>query len=179
MENNFNSRHFRHCENGIEINNNLINGPGVVGSGIIPTSPTVPTTPTVPTIPGDISFGVFNTTTATVAAGGDVPLDTNTTLIGTAISHTPGDAAIVLNEPGTYSVTYTAVATGLTVGDAVGLQILQDAAVVPGSTTAGTSPATLTGSATVTVTTVPSTIVLNSVNAATLTDVTVNVSKTA
>lgn len=85
----------------------------------------------------------------------------------------------MLNEPGTYSITYTAVATGLTVGDAVGLQILQDATLIPGSATTGTSPATLTGSATVTVTTVPSVVVLNNTNDATLTDVTVNVSKTA
>lgn len=38
MGNYFNSRHFRHCEDGIEINNNLINGPGVVGTGTIPTT---------------------------------------------------------------------------------------------------------------------------------------------
>ncbi|GAJ98006.1 MULTISPECIES: hypothetical protein [Geomicrobium] len=35
----------------VEINNNLINGPGVVGGGQTPTVPTTPTPPTVPTFP--------------------------------------------------------------------------------------------------------------------------------
>ncbi|GAK04226.1 hypothetical protein JCM19037_2614 [Geomicrobium sp. JCM 19037] len=36
---------------GIEINNNLINGPGIVGTGTLPTVPTTPTVPTLPTLP--------------------------------------------------------------------------------------------------------------------------------
>ncbi|GAK07836.1 hypothetical protein [Geomicrobium sp. JCM 19038] len=164
----------RYCENGIEINNNLINGPGVVGGGVVPTSPTVPT------LPGDLDFGIFNSPTVDSSTPPlAVPLATNVQLVGTAITHTPGEAAINLVEPGTYTISYNAEAAPLTVGGPVGLLLRQDQVDLVESADTGVGATFLSGAATVAVTTVPAVITLSSSQASTLTDVNVTVIKTA
>ncbi|MBM7632403.1 hypothetical protein [Geomicrobium sediminis] len=146
--------------NCININNNLINGPGFIGNGGTPTIPTVPTAPTVPTGPGEENIGIFTTTPFITAPGGSgVPLETNQTLIGTAITHTEGEAEIILVEPGTYTVSYSANAFAMN-GSTIALQIEQDGILVPGTYAEGTEVTLLAASGSLTVTTTPSVLTL-------------------
>ena len=163
----------RYCKNGIEINNNLINGPGVVGGGVVPTSPTVPT------VPGDLDFGIFSSPTADSSTPPlAVPLATNVQLVGTAITHTPGEAAINLVEAGTYTISYNAEVTPTVAGGPVGLILQQGATDLVESADTGTGASFLSGAATITID-APAVITLNSSQASTLADVNVTVIKTA
>ncbi|EZH65367.1 hypothetical protein DH09_17200 [Bacillaceae bacterium JMAK1] len=163
----------RYCKNGIEINNNLINGPGVVGGGVVPTSPTVPT------LPGDLDFGIFNSPAVDSSAPPlSVPLATNVQLVGTAITHTPGDAAINLVEAGTYTISYNAEVTPTVAGGPVGLILQQGAVDLVESADTGAGASFLSGAVTITID-APAIITLNSSQASTLTDVNVTVIKTA
>ncbi|EZH64869.1 hypothetical protein DH09_20370 [Bacillaceae bacterium JMAK1] len=144
----------------IKINNNLINGPGFIGNGAIPTIPTVPTAPTVPTGPEEQNIGIFTTIPFMTAQGGiGVPLETNQTLIGTAITHTEGEAYIVLVEPGTYTVSYSANAFAMN-GSTIALQIEQDGVLVPGTYAEGTEVSLLAATGSLTVTSTPSVLTL-------------------
>ncbi|WP_099686767.1 hypothetical protein [Bacillus fungorum] len=74
-------------------------------TGICPTCPTGPTGPTGPLITANNGSFVTNAT-ITVPAGALVPLATNETLNGTAITHVPGSTDIILAPNQTYHADY-------------------------------------------------------------------------
>ncbi|WP_042359993.1 hypothetical protein [Geomicrobium sp. JCM 19055] len=170
---NFHSQARRHSEGIIEVNNNLINGPGVIRGGPLPTIPTVPTVP-----PEDINFGRFPTAVTTVDSGGNLPLETNESLVGTAIRHITGDSGILLNEPGIYSLTYSANASAVE-GNTVSLQSLQFATPIDESFRSDTSPSQLAATNTITVTNTTVLLSLNTIDATTFSDVIVTILKTS
>lgn len=128
-----------------------------------------------------------NVTAQTPAAAGDtLTLDTNQTLVGTAVTHTAGSGDIVLTEAGTYLISYHLTATpaaGTTPPVTTAVQLNNAGAVIPGTIssatlTAANDTATLSGSTVVQVTTPPVTInlVANDTNGA-FSNLTVNVTK--
>ena len=84
------------------------------------------TGPTGPAVPLNALYAV-NTGSQTLSSTGDpATFTTNEVEEGTAITHSPSSSDIELTEPGTYRITYSAVATNTSSTGNVGLELQED-----------------------------------------------------
>ena len=98
---------------------------------------TGPTGPTGPAVPLNALYAV-NTGSQTLSSTGDpATFTTNEVEEGTAITHSPSSSDIELTEPGTYRITYSAVATNASGTGNVGLELQEDGTAIDGSESSG------------------------------------------
>ena len=98
---------------------------------------TGPTGPTGPAVPLNALYAV-NTGSQTLSSTGDpATFTTNEVEEGTAITHSPSSSDIELTEPGTYRITYSAVATNASGTGNVGLELQNDGTAIDGSESSG------------------------------------------
>lgn len=98
---------------------------------------TGPTGPTGPAVPLNALYAV-NTGSQTLSSTGDpATFTTNEVEEGTAITHSPSSSDIELTEPGTYRITYSAVATNASSTGNVGLELQNDGTAIDGSESTG------------------------------------------
>ncbi len=98
--------------------------------------------------------------------------DTNQALLGTNITHTNNSSDFIITIPGTYTISYNTIVTsaaGTTPPVSTSVELRNGGVVIPGTTTSTTltdtgDTATLSGTTTIQITTVPSTITLNALN---------------
>ncbi|MFE6707654.1 collagen-like protein [Bacillus thuringiensis] len=109
-------------------------------TGICPTCPTGPTGPTGPLITANNGSFVTNDT-ITVPTGALVPLATNETLNGTAITHVPGSTNIILAPNQTYYADYQ-TASGSSTGQ-IGLVFDLNGTFINGTSTNSNAGVTL------------------------------------
>ena len=102
-----------------------------------PTGAEGATGPTGPAVPLNALYAV-NTGSQTLSSTGDpATFTTNEVEEGTAITHSPSSSDIELTEPGTYRITYSAVATNTSSTGNVGLELQNDGAAIDGSESTG------------------------------------------
>ena len=84
------------------------------------------------------SPNTVNTGSQTLSSTGDpATFTTNEVEEGTAITHSPSSSDIELTEPGTYRITYSAVATNASGTGNVGLELQEDGTAIDGSESSG------------------------------------------
>ena len=102
-----------------------------------PTGAEGATGPTGPAVPLNALYAV-NTGSQTLSSTGDpATFTTNEVEEGTAITHSPSSSDIELTEPGTYRITYSAVATNTSSTGNVGLELQNDGTAIDGSESTG------------------------------------------
>ena len=102
-----------------------------------PTGAEGATGPTGPAVPLNALYAV-NTGSQTLSSTGDpATFTTNEVEEGTAITHSPSSSDVELTEPGTYRITYSAVATNTSSTGNVGLELQNDGAAIDGSESTG------------------------------------------
>ena len=102
-----------------------------------PTGAEGATGPTGPAVPLNALYAV-NTGSQTLPSTGDhATFTTNEVEEGTAITHSPSSSDIELTEPGTYRITYSAVATNTSSTGNVGLELQNDGTAIDGSESTG------------------------------------------
>lgn len=111
-------------------------------TGICPTCPTGPTGPTGPLITANNGSFVTNAT-ITVPAGALVPLATNETLNGTAITHVPGSTDIILAPNQTYYADYQTASGSNTTNGIIGLVFDLNGTFINGTSTNSEAGASL------------------------------------
>lgn len=131
-----------------------------------PTGAEGATGPTGPAVPLNALYAV-NTGSQTLSSTGDpATFTTNEVEEGTAITHSPSSSDIELTEPGTYRITYSAVATNTSSTGDVGLELQEDGTAIDGSESTAkvnnTSDAVPLGSSVLLTVAGSSTITLNS-----------------